>query len=244
MEKSKLILFLILSFNYQIIAQVNSTRAFYGKSIIARAIDNNDDQALKEALAFTYKNLTENMKDVEYELIFNKNESFFKAVEKLEMNNNYNLAVIWEEGGALVYTNRKEIIKQKEEEDKLYLIYSCVEDYNWKLEKETKQIGKYLCYKATTIKKMKNSKGEFKKLVEAWYAPEIPFSFGPAGYVGLPGLILELKIADITLFLTKLEFNPKKKVSIKKLEKGKRISEEDYEKMINDNAMNFFFNEN
>ncbi len=59
---------------------------------------------------------------------------------------------------------------------------------NWTLTNETKTIDSYLCYKATYNHSAKSMQG----LVTAWYCPELPFSFGPKGYGGLPGLIVEL----------------------------------------------------
>ncbi len=49
---------------------------------------------------------------------------------------------------------------------------------------ETKKIGKYVCKKATTI--FRGSK------VTAYYASNLPFSFGPYKFSGLPGVILEV----------------------------------------------------
>lgn len=53
----------------------------------------------------------------------------------------------------------------------------------WQLVNEKKQIGKYICQKATT-----NFSGRGWIV---WFAPELPFSFGPWKLHGLPGLIIE-----------------------------------------------------
>lgn len=72
-----------------------------------------------------------------------------------------------------------------------YLVTKKLET-NWVLHNESKKINNYLCYKATQEITIKNTKGEFKHIATAWYCPEIPYSFGPFGYGGLPGLIFEL----------------------------------------------------
>lgn len=72
-----------------------------------------------------------------------------------------------------------------------YLVTKKLET-NWELHNESKKINNYLCYKATQEITIKNTKGEFKHIATAWYCPEIPYSFGPFGYGGLPGLIFEL----------------------------------------------------
>jgi GLPGLI family protein len=57
------------------------------------------------------------------------------------------------------------------------------EKINWKLNHETKKIGKFNCLKAT---------GKFRgREYIAWYTLEIPVPFGPWKLQGLPGLILE-----------------------------------------------------
>ncbi len=54
---------------------------------------------------------------------------------------------------------------------------------DWKIEKEQKKIGNFMCQKATTRFRGRN--------YTAWFAPEIPISAGPWKLHGLSGLILE-----------------------------------------------------
>lgn len=58
-------------------------------------------------------------------------------------------------------------------------------DFDWKVTKESKKIGSYTCYKATT----KNFGG---RNYEVWFTYEIPIPTGPWKFHGLPGLILEV----------------------------------------------------
>lgn len=102
----------------------------------------------------------------------------------------------------------------------------------WKLTKETKKIGNYLTYKAIQINK--NTKFE----TIAWYAPEIPLSFGPAMYNGLPGLILEVNSPMINFTATKVSLENLKLKQIEK-PKGILISEDEFRKKFGS-----VFNEN
>jgi len=60
--------------------------------------------------------------------------------------------------------------------------------------------------KATKKKALYN-----KKTIEvvAWFAPEIPYNYGPLGYYGLPGLILELQGYDFIIYAEEVKFNKK-----------------------------------
>lgn len=67
-------------------------------------------------------------------------------------------------------------------------------DFDWQLTKETKKIGKYLCYKAVGVRKsvkVEALKRNFSEDLVVWYCPEFPYSFGPELFVGLPGLVFE-----------------------------------------------------
>ncbi len=66
---------------------------------------------------------------------------------------------------------------------------------NWVLSGETKQIGNYLCRKAITSRSSETECcGTYISHITAWYAPELPYPFGPADYDNLPGLVLEVEI--------------------------------------------------
>jgi len=100
---------------------------------------------------------------------------------------------------------------------------------NWKITTETKKIDQYLCYKAlyeyeylARDKKMKT------RIITAWFAPSLPFSFGPKNYNGLPGLILELQDWDTTFLTTKIEIS-EKEIEIN-FPKGKTVTQEEYDK--------------
>ncbi|WMI68832.1 GLPGLI family protein [Mangrovimonas sp. YM274] len=107
-----------------------------------------------------------------------------------------------------------------------FIIQDSIKTIKWKLSKETKIIGKYTCYKATSFYFTKNSSGDFKKEVTAWYAPEIPFPFGPKGFCNLPGLILELTDDRITYYSNSIKMETSS-VQIPELPKGKLTTQDE-----------------
>jgi GLPGLI family protein len=125
---------------------------------------------------------------------------------------------------------------------------------------ETKQIGQYMCLKATAIKEVDefdwrsmrrrddtaekktdttatkeiSEEIEIPKTVEvtAWYTPQIPVSHGPGEYWGLPGLILEVSADRTVILCTKIVLNPTDKEDIKVPSKGKEISQDKYNETV------------
>ena len=69
-------------------------------------------------------------------------------------------------------------------------------------------------------------------VITAWYTPEIPVSQGPEGYWGLPGLILEVNDGRTTILCSKVILNPKDKVEIKAVTKGKVVSQKEYDEAV------------
>jgi GLPGLI family protein len=97
---------------------------------------------------------------------------------------------------------------------------------NWEISTETKMIDNYLCYKATYTKSYFRDGENKKTIITAWFAPSLPYPFGPIGYNGLPGLILELKEFDRTIYVTNIKI--KNEIIELKFPKGKTITEKEY----------------
>lgn len=58
-------------------------------------------------------------------------------------------------------------------------------EFDWVIDDDTRQIGPYVCRKATTTFRGRDW--------VAWYAEEIPVSEGPWKFAGLPGLIVQVQ---------------------------------------------------
>jgi GLPGLI family protein len=81
-----------------------------------------------------------------------------------------------------------------------YVMPEKIEKIDWKITKETKKIGGYICQKATGV-----CKG---RAYTAWFAADIPYSFGPWKLNGLPGLIMEAEDSrkQVLFTFSKIEF--------------------------------------
>ena len=82
-------------------------------------------------------------------------------------------------------------------------------DYNWQITTESKQINNYKCFKAIGSLKAINGNSYY---FEAWFCPEIPLSYGPDKFAGLPGLIFEVYQKDGKDLHWKLKTIQKEKV--------------------------------
>ena len=69
------------------------------------------------------------------------------------------------------------------------------------------------------------------EIVTAWYSMDIPVSNGPGDYHGLPGLILEVNEARTTILCNKIVINPEKKIEIKAPDKGKEVTQIEFQEI-------------
>lgn len=180
-----------------------------------------------------------NQVNVEFELLYDANCSIFQRKEILISESNK-----MEQLNSMMNNNqyfKNNILNEKLFQttlDKLYNVIVPFDEYKWNISNETKTINGYLCYKATCKKEdlfnpYKNSKSIFYP--EVWFSPDIPSSFGPQGFDGLPGLVLEATLnGKKYLYATKIEFNIKDGKKIEKFQKGKTITSEELEKLIID----------
>lgn len=165
-----------------------------------------------------------------YLLRFHKNGSIFKAVESLSTEENKMNYANLMAGNGIFYTdkNTDKILNQMEAYGQLFLV--SIPKPQWILTQETKTIGKYLCYKATTEQEAETRHGKVVKKITAWYTPEIPINYGPKNFYGLPGLIIELEIAKGSLFrATNINLSLTKEIKIKKPTRGKKLSLQEFE---------------
>ncbi|MFC5047154.1 GLPGLI family protein [Aquimarina hainanensis] len=187
----------------------------------------------------------------EYRLDFSIHESIYQEEKQLEnpaSNQGVKMIVIGSGGGEVLYKNTKEsrYVSSNDIFGKQFLIKDTLRKNKWELTNETKKIGNYLCYKATrkvesieirniTINGEKEKAKEKKKeqLITAWYTPLIPVSNGPSMYGGLPGLILEVNDGKQTMLCKKIVINPKNKVTIKEPAKGKVVTQERFNEIMN-----------
>lgn len=175
------------------------------------------------------KAMDESYQFLNFTLKVKNNESIFKVQNFLETPKHRFLKfAMGSEGKGVYYNSKKERIRQKNSFGEYFLILYPKPPLKWKLLNETKKIGNYLSYKATIVEKVKTGKGIKEYLIVAWYTPKINIQFGPIGFSGLPGLILELERNGVKYYVSNIELNPKKAIKINKPSKGKIIKRDDY----------------
>lgn len=86
----------------------------------------------------------------------------------------------------------------------------CKDDVNiaWEITEETKNIDGYNCIKAIGKARNVYSKEEEHYSYEAWFAPELPYQYGPFNITGLPGLVVYANERNEKIFkLERIELN-------------------------------------
>ncbi|MBS3992556.1 MAG: GLPGLI family protein [Bacteroidetes bacterium] len=224
---------------------IYSQNQFHGK-IIYKAIINNsklDENINDKKNSADTKYLMNSLKtqDLEYVLTFNNNESLFIKENKLvnEGDKNIKIAEIIVGKGTYYYSLKtNELLRYHEFGGEPFIISLIAVE--WKLSQEKKQIGKYECFKATAIKKIKNKTGEIiNKSIIAWYTPEISLNLGPKEFNGLPGMILELDEGEVSFVASKIELNPNVVLTINKPTKGKKVTQGEFEDIVKRKTSNF-----
>jgi GLPGLI family protein len=197
----------------------------------------------------------------QFTLLFDNHLSKFQAVEKVENDiPKEGIVIRVEKGNSFGYKikNIKEgwYIELTDIFSKEFTIKDDLEKINWTITDETKNIGDYLCIKAIRNipvneeerKKYqedletynKKGTGLFKpiepkeRVIIAWFTPQIPIGHGPEEFYGLPGLILEVKDKNITYLASKIQLNPKDKISIKVPNIKKAITKKEFDKIQKD----------
>ena len=219
-------------------------------------------EAQKKQIAARLKNRLEK----EFVLVFNKQESVFTEEEQLDAisgaTDSWGKNFAAGENYKNVKTNAQ--IQQQEFYGKKFLVKDKLQKIDWTLVKESKQIGNYLCFKATSfiptddllwysfswsrMRSTDNQDAEDEEnnepevdvtKIEAWYTPQIPVGHGPSEYWGLPGLILEVSAGGTTMLCSKIVINPVEAIEIEAPKKGTTVTKNEYQDIIQNKMAEF-----
>lgn len=219
-------------------------------------------EAQKKQIAARLKNRLEK----EFVLVFNKQESVFTEEEQLDAisgaTDSWGKNFAAGENYKNVKTNAQ--IQQQEFYGKKFLVKDKLQKIDWTLGKESKQIGNYLCFKATSfiptddllwysfswsrMRSTDNQDAEDEEnnepevdvtQIEAWYTPQIPVGHGPSEYWGLPGLILEVSAGGTTMLCSKIVINPAETIEIEAPKKGTTVTKNEYQDIIQNKMAEF-----
>ena len=165
-----------------------------------------------------------------YHLKFNRSESIFKSNSYLPNDNGVDIesAVHFSASEGVFYTNIRQNLKLRQFNylGRDWLVEHPQNELKWHITDDTKMINGYLCKKATaTFQALSIPKQE----ITAWFAPELPFPYGPTYYTGLPGLVLEVEQFFFRIYAAEINFSEREK-NIKAPTKGKRLSVEAFTK--------------
>lgn len=197
-----------------------------------------DESLSKGNLKDYFEQAKNNAQYLTFYLDCNKNEMGFysKSAEVDNVNTNFSRAFSGANGYYYSAKNDSLVLNLFKDLSMGKVIVSKNNNFEWKVTSESKKIADFNCYKATTSYSFNNGVGNFKVEIIAWFCPQLPYSYGPKGYGGLPGVILELQERNVVFGATKIIFN-KKDFKITKPE-GKVITEKEYNEIVKKNIEN------
>lgn len=166
-------------------------------------------------------------------MVFNKDQSYYvtakDSLEKAEKINEQKIYQNKDGNGGSIHNGMKSspqgdqvvchIKKNTMWSNFLYrkqiYIKELVPKIDWKIEKDTKKIGKFICKKATAFFGGRH--------YTAWYCPDIPVPFGPWKLNGLPGLIMEAYDVNqfVYWYFKSVEYPSKNKENVKYIKTSK-----------------------
>lgn len=233
---------------------------YFSKRIIKEKVEkliSENKEASNPEFENAWQDAMKKATEKKYLLTFNNGECLYEeqqSLEKPEIPASGMVISVSFSGGEKKYLNlkNKKSIVEEEIFGKEFLIVEPLEKPDWKLLNETKKIGEYNCFKAELlIKVTEKQKEEYKeflkkeevkpalfkmdepkdKTIVAWYTPEIPVSFGPKNYWGLPGLILEINEEDSIILCSKVTLSNKEKSKIKVPNTGEKVTQKKFDEI-------------
>lgn len=213
--------------------------------MVRHSIQNQNNTPIDLEVKEFFKKIDAEFEAMKLNLFFTKTESLYEIEDALNMSNDeYVVESARMMAGSGCYKNNvtNEKIQQMRSFDEVFNVIKPSDEYKWEISTETKMINGYKCFKATTTKtdhdNLRKRTIEFTPV--AWFAPEIPVPFGPAGLDGLPGLILEASFnGTLFYYATNINLDYKKKIKIEKPVKGKYVTEKEFQAIQGENVKKY-----
>jgi GLPGLI family protein len=189
----------------------------------------------------------------QYELLFGNNQSLWQYLPNANNEGDPGTfasggMVIRMAGGGSNSTSFHDFAKgsrvdQREIADRSFIVTDSITKMPWKMTDETKEMLGHTVHKATsqriqTQNRMTMENGEMKRttvqdtaFVVAWFTTDIPVPAGPDFQGQLPGLILELNVANGQILYKAIEISPKVALNkIKEPKDGKKMTAAEFTK--------------
>lgn len=158
-------------------------------------------------------------KNLEYTMYFHDGTYGFSSLSDVIRGDNF---VVGGELGVFLDMKKKERISQETIIDKGFTVKDTLSPLSWSIGSETKTILGKNCIKATALV------GETE--IIAWFCEEIPVQVGPAGYYGLPGLIMEAEDNNFVYTARNVEYTSSN-LQIVPPSKGQVLSREKFDQL-------------
>lgn len=254
----KKILLLLFVTTFSFAQEFQGKAYYFSKTILNGKLQVEDPgvkEGMDPVMEKAFQEALKKASEKNYLLTFNKSECIYEQEQQLEkpksVAGEMSISVSFSSSEGKKYINAKDKTSSIEDEilGKEFLIVEPIEKPNWELVDESKKIGDYTCFKAKLLipvsEKQKKEYEEFlkkeeiksslfkmeepkDKTITAWYTPEIPVSFGPNNYWGLPGLILEINEPELIILCSKVALNTKG-ATIKVPNKGQKVSQKEFD---------------
>ena len=120
-----------------------------------------------------------------------------------------------------------EVIEQREFMTRMFLINGEMPASDWKITGEQKMILDYPCMEATRT----DTAG---KVTRIWFAPTLPVKSGPANYINLPGMVLEVDIDEGShhILAKSISFEKPPKEMLAKPKDGKKVTRQEFDEIV------------
>lgn len=196
------------------LAQTKNVKCAYEAThVISDAMKNMEDSHIRDMVIAKFQNDRKN-----FTLLFFDGKYLFSEDRGAD---NSDIKSVGLANNVFIDTSCDSIVAQKFIVDKQFLIKDKYTPCEWTLTEEKNVINGKECIKATAAGNIP---------VTAWFTTEIPLGVGPMGYLGLPGLIIQLDTPTYSYVLqqmVELEECP----SIEIPTEGKVVTQAEFDKL-------------